>query len=222
MKIKGAIFDMDGTLIDSLIFFGILWAAISRQYLNGAPFQPDAETDKTIRTIPLRDSVELIHRRYGIGQSCQELFAFTQGLMETFYREQVLPKPGVKEFLEGLKNRGVKMCVASASEIPMLQIALKRCGLDGYFSGLFSSKDFGVGKDQPDVFLAALNHLGTPPEETWVFEDSYVALRCAHDIGLKTVGIHDPFNYNQDQMAALANEYIGEGQQLTRLLKDEH
>ncbi len=219
MDLKGAIFDMDGTLVDSLIFWGCFWEELSKKYLNGKAFAPDTETDKTIRTTTLPMCVKILHERFGFGESYEEFLAYTEEYMARFYRERVQAKPGVKEYLEELKKKGVKMCVASASAVPMLEICLKTCGLRDYFSILLSCKDFGVGKDQPDVYLAALEQLGTPKEETFVFEDSYVALCTAHSIGMKTVGIYDPFNYDQDKMAVLADYYIAEGETMLKLLK---
>ncbi len=219
MDIKSAIFDMDGTLVDSLIFWGEYWKVLSDRYLNGAPFAPDEETDKTIRTTTLWGAVQLLHQRFGLDETAEALMEFTEEYMAWFYRNRVKPKKGVPEFLEALKSQGVKMCVASASAVPMLEICLETCGLRDYFSALLSCKDFGKGKDQPDVYLAALEHLGTPKEETYVFEDSYVALCTAHKIGMKTVGIYDAFNYDQDKMAVLAEHYIAEGETLLKLLK---
>ena len=135
-----------------------------------------------------------------------------------FYREVVEVKPGTLEFLKHLKDRGVKMAVATASNGDLVQLAMERCGLKPYLDMVVSCAEVGKGKDQPDVFLLTLERLGTTAEETWMFEDSYVALQTAKRIGMPTVGIFDANNYGQDILKANSDYYIAEGEQIDRLI----
>ena len=127
-------------------------------------------------------------------------------------------KTGVVQFLEHLKARGVKMCVASATAPDLLAILFRRYGLDRYFPRIFSCSEIGKGKEYPDVFDAAHDWLGTEKESTWVFEDSFVALRTARAAGYQTVGIYDPYNFCLDQMPEVSTEYIAKGETLARLI----
>ncbi|MBE6805938.1 MAG: HAD family hydrolase [Ruminococcaceae bacterium] len=217
MEIKSAIFDMDGTLVDSLMVWDVLWQKFGDKYLGGRPFAPTPEDDKAIRTLPLKNAMELVHTNYNIGKSGQELLDETNEMMVDFYSNTVQLKSGVKEFLENLYNKGVKMCIASATAPNLVKIAMDHCELNKYFPKVFSCGDLGLGKDKPDIYLLAQQYLGTEISETWVFEDSFVAIKTAHDIGMNTVGIYDKFNPYQEEIKKIANHYIADGETLLKL-----
>ncbi|MBQ8868687.1 MAG: HAD family phosphatase [Oscillospiraceae bacterium] len=219
MNIKGAIFDMDGTLINSLIFWDVLWEEFGNRYLGGERFYPDLEADKAIRTMVLAEAMDHYHERFKIGESGADLLNTANEVFKDCYVNRVELKDGVKEFLDYLKAKGVKMCVASATDKALLVYAMERCGLYEYFDTILSCADVGKGKDQPDIYYNALEVLGTDMDNTWVFEDSYVALRTANGMGLNTVGIYDKFNFDQDKMEKLATHYIADGETLMKLVK---
>lgn len=218
MKIKGAIFDMDGTLVDSLGYWQVLWEAMGRHFGYGEGFRPSAADDKQVRTMTIRDAMELIHQRYHLGKTGQELTDFANADTVRFYKEDVKAKAGVLPFLAYLKEQGIPMCIASASAKDLVEIAVEYCGLAPYVDTLISCADIGKGKDQPDVFLAALDCLGTPKEETFVFEDSYLAVKTATEAGFPTVGIWDPHTFDHDLLEATATFYIDEGETLEKLM----
>jgi len=218
-KIKGAIFDMDGTLINSLIVWDMLWEDMGKKYLGREGFRPTKEDDKAVRTLTAAGAMELIHNNYGIGENVEELLNFWDEYVIKFYTEVVEIKDGVYEFLDELKSRGVKMCLASATDKKLLMVAIEKLGLGKYFSELLSCGDIGKGKEEPDIFLLAKEHLGTSLEETCVFEDSCVAIMTANKAGFKTVAIYDQFNYGQEEMKAVADEYIARGETLLKLVK---
>ena len=111
------------------------------------------------------------------------------------------------------------MCIASATDIDLIKIAVAHCRLEKYFPSILSCAEIGKGKDEPDIYLKAIECLGTSIEETCVFEDSHIAIKTANKIGAKTVGIYDKFNYGQEEMKKIADVYIGEGETLLKLLK---
>ncbi|MFA7636187.1 MAG: HAD family phosphatase [Monoglobales bacterium] len=218
MKIKGAIFDMDGTLVDSLGFWNILWRKVGAEYLGDEGFRPSEEDDKKVRTMLLKDAMELIHKNYNAAKSGEELSEFANDTIIDFYENVVVLKQGVKEFLEYLKNKNVKMCIASATEKSLVELVLNHCGIKEYFPKLISCADIGKGKDSPEVFVAALEYLGTSINDTWVFEDSLVAIKTAADYGLKTVGIYDENNFGQDEIKEISEYYIDKNESLLKLI----
>lgn len=217
-KIKGAIFDFDGTLIDSLILWDLLWERFGNEFLGGEKFKPADKDDKAVRTMILKDAMQYIHSIYKIGKDGDHLYKIADDLFREFYETKVTAKEGVCEFLEECKKRGIKMCLSSATEKHLLKIILNRCNMEGYFDGVISCAEIGKGKDQPDVFLAAIDFLGTPKENTCVFEDSFVALTTAHNAGLLTVGVYDKYSHNQEGIKNLADVYIAKGETLNKLL----
>jgi len=219
MNIKAAIFDMDGTLVDSLFLWDVLWSAFGERYLNDKSFAPNVEDDKKVRTLTLKDAMDLIHNHYHLGESGEELLALANSIVIDFYANSVELKSGVRKFLEHCKNTGVKMCVASATAPELIDVAIKHCDIGKYFLKVFSCGTIGKGKEEPDVFLQAAEFLGTEINETWVFEDSLTAIETATKIGMPTVGIYDRYNFGQNRIKEIATEYITDGETLLKLLK---
>ena len=215
---KTIIFDMDGTLVDSLMFWDVLWKYFGERFGRGSSFRPDAQVERAVRTVPLKEAMDIVHTGCRIGESGDELFHAANELIEQFYSCEVQLKPGVLKVLQEFKEAGIPMCLASATEHDMIRIALAHCGITDYFSEIFSCASSGRGKEHPDVYLEALGYLGTDAESTWVFEDSYVALKTAREIGLPTVGIYDIYNANQDAVKECSVLYIGEGESLEKIL----
>ncbi len=221
MKIKGAIFDMDGTLLDSLGGWDVLWDWCGESFLGGQSFRPDPEVNKAVRTMVLIDALNYIHELYCFGKNGQELLDYFNDTLPTLYAEKFDLKPGVREFLDYCLENGIKMVLASATERQYIDTALDRHGLRKYFDAVLSCADIGKGKEEPDIFEESLRVLGTKREETWVFEDSYVALETAVKIGLPTVGIFDCHAFEQERLAKSATHYIAEGETMMKLVPFE-
>lgn len=210
--LKYAIFDMDGTVVDSLSFWDFCWSEIGKKYFANPDFRPDPEFDKAIRTITMKDTAILIKERYLPEETVDNIYNLCNDLIQYYYVNVVGTKTGVTEFLDKLLENGVKMCIASATEPRFIRIIMDKCGLGKYFSFVISCTDVGAGKDKPDVFLEALRRLGGDIGEACVFEDSCVALETAEKAGFKTVGIYDKNNYGQDRLKAASDIYLSENE----------
>ena len=217
-KIKYAIFDMDGTLVNSLGYFDYLWAELGKKYLSDPTFKVAGEVDKMIRTKTLKDACVCLRDVYFPGEDANEVFALASRVLEEHYKKRVDTKEGVLDFLKHLKARGVKMCVASATEPRLINYALLRCGLSDFFEFIISCTEVGAGKEKPDVFLEAMKRLGGNLAESCVFEDSFIALETAKRAGFMTVGIYDKGNYNHDRLRAASDIYVKDGALLSDLI----
>ena len=218
LDIKAAIFDMDGTLIDSLMLWDILSDRMAEVYPDKVGTVISDEDNKAIRVIPLRDGMQLLHDHYGIADSGEELFRLATDTFADFYANRVRLKPGVREFLDHLQSRGVRMCIASATDPDLIESAMDHCGIRHYFDKVFSCGVLGKGKDTPDIYLMAREYLGADTQQTWVFEDAFVAIQTATGIGMQTVGIYDKYNPYQDKIKAMATHYIEAGETLMKLV----
>ena len=218
MKIKGAIFDMDGTIIDSLMFWEHLWRKIGEKYMSNSDFAPSEEVNKNVRTMIFTDAMTYFKSCYQIPCSREEFLAFTAGGVSDFYRDVAKPKAGALALLEYLKNNGVKICLASATAMPEIRNALRCHGMQTYFDFMLSCADIGVGKDRPDIYIRARELMGLPESDICVFEDSYVALETAKCAGFRTVGIYDKYNFEQDRLEAASDIYLGAGKPLDSLI----
>ena len=216
-RIQAAIFDMDGTLVDSLMLWDVLHDAYAQRYPEKADTVISEEDNRLIRVLPLPESTALLHERYGLGESSEELAELTVGVFFDFYSRQVKAKEGVCAFLEALQSRGVRMCIASATPMPLIEAALEHCGIRRYFEKVFSCGEIGKGKDVPDIYLLAKEYLGNSPN-TWVFEDAYVAVSTATKAGFSTVAVYDAYNPHQEEIRAMATHYIAPGETLLKLL----
>ena len=220
-NIKGAIFDLDGTLTDSLALWDMIWNACGERFCEGGKFRPSTDVDKAVRTMLLKDAMDYVHSIYKIGSNGEELLQISNDIIKNFYLNDVKLKTGALDFLEYCKTKGIKMCIASATEQSLMEIAAEHCGIKKYFTAILSCADIGKGKGYPDVYLKALDVLNTSAEETCVFEDSHVAIDTVDKIGMRTVGIYDKDNYGHDQIKKIATIYIDEGESLKKLVEQD-
>lgn len=202
--IRGAIFDADGTLLDSMP----MWSGGGSGYLRGLGIEAKGDLDERFRDMSLYQSALCLKEEYGLSLSLEEIAHGINSMVDNLYAETVPLKPGVLALLEGLRQRGVKMCVATASEAYQISMALERCGAAHYFEKVFSCVDVGHGKDEPDIYRQAQECLGTDKADTFVFEDALYAVRTAKADGYKTVGVHDASVEDRDKLIALSDHYI--------------
>ena len=217
MKIKGIVFDMDGTLVDSLAFWDYFYRQCGIKYGRGEDFRPEEETEKRIRTLPFKEGMTLMHESCGISDSAEALLSDAFTLCRKYYGEIVTVKDGVFDFLEYCQRNGVKMCVASATQSDLLAIVVERFGFKRYFPKIFSCGDIGVGKDRPDIFIMAQEYLGTEREQTFIFEDSVVAVQTAAAAGFGVVGIYDKYGFSHDEIERLSDVYIADGETMMKV-----
>ncbi|MBQ7336154.1 MAG: HAD family hydrolase, partial [Clostridia bacterium] len=117
-------------------------------------------------------------------------------------------KKGVREFLERLFQNSVKMCIATVADKYLVEAALIRLNVRGYFSEIFTTAEIGCGKSNPQIYRTALAHLGTEKSETLVFEDAYHALITAKKDGFPIAAVYDKHEEKQAEMEVMADHYI--------------
>ena len=202
--IEGAIFDLDGTLLDSMF----IWDTIGEDYLRALGKEPHENLKETFMTLTLEEAAEYYRKNYGVTLSVQEIVDGVNAMVEQTYRTKVTLKPGISEYLAWLKGNGVRMCVATVTDRYLVEETLERLGVRHYFSEIFTCAEVGFGKDKPILYQKALEHLGTAKEETYVFEDMLFALNTAKTDGFPTVGVYDRHEEHQDELKELADYYI--------------
>ena len=180
-----AIFDMDGTLIDSMIF----WKNLASEYLRSKGVkQVPMDILERIKPMTMSESAALFVQEFGLtGDPEAEMNA----MMETHYRQDIPLKTGVKEYLQMLRSKGVRMCVASATADHLMEACLKRLQVRGYFEFLLSCETVGAGKRSPLVYQESAQRLNAVPNEIAVYEDALYAIQTAKDAGYYVVGVYD-------------------------------
>ena len=193
-----AIFDMDGTLIDSMVF----WKNLAAEYLTskGVPKIP-ADILERIKPMTMSESAALFQTAFGLtGDIENEMNA----MMDDHYRKDIPLKSGVREYLQELRDRGIRMCVASATAEYLMDACLTRLGVRDYFEFLLSCETVGVGKRSPLVYHESARRLNASPAEIAVYEDALYAVQTAKAAGYYVVGVYD--NSAAENWSAFAQE----------------
>lgn len=202
--LKGAIFDFDGTLFDSMF----IWNTAGETYLRSIGIEPREDLRKVLKTMSLLQSATYIREKYAVELTLEEIMDGINRTVENFYFHTVQPKEGVATFLEQMKKQGVKICIATATDRYQVEAALKRCCMEHFFSEIFTCTDVGHGKDEPFIFRKAMDYLGTTRENTVVFEDAYHAAQTAKADGFVTVAVYDSHEEKQKELQALSDFYF--------------
>ncbi len=180
-----AIFDMDGTLIDSMIF----WKNLASEYLSSKGVtQIPTHILERIKPMTMSESAALFQQEFGLSGDPE---AEMNAMMDAHYKSDIPLKSGVKEYLQMLRSRGVRMCVASATAEPLMEACLKRLGVRDCFDFLLSCETVGAGKRSPLVYQESAKRLNADPAEIAVYEDALYAVQTAKDAGYYVVGVYD-------------------------------
>lgn len=205
LKIEGAIFDLDGTLLDS----SSVWLDFAFRFFDGTGITPPVSIMKEVHSLTLRDAAEYCIRHYGIPETAEELMEKTNRRMVAFYRDRAETKPGVVPFLREMKRRGVRMCIASATDITLCRMGLERVGLGDVITEIYTCTDTGLSKTTPALFEFCREKMGTPRETTFVFEDACHAVETAKKGGFGVVGVSDPIEEKRrDRIKAASDLFL--------------
>ena len=202
--IKGAIFDFDGTLVDSMF----IWDSFGEDYLRTLGKEPKENLTETFKTFTLEESAEYYRTHYGVTLSVAEIVDGVNRMIEDLYKSTVPLKKGVAEFLAGLSKAGVRMCVATVTDKYLVEAALTRLKVRQYFGEIFTTAEVGCGKNDPKIYRTALAYLGTEKHETLVFEDVLHALMTAKNDGFPVAAVYDKHELRQTEMKENSDYYI--------------
>lgn len=214
-NIRGAIFDFDGTLLDSMW----AWTTVASRYLKAQGVTPKDDIDARIFRMSLADASRMIREEYRLPQAAEEIQAGMNGLVEEMYRNTFELKPGVTEMILGLKERGVRMCLATASDRAIVEPALIRTGIYDYLDFVFTCSELHTDKNSPYIYNYVRSYMETPLEETLVFEDAYHAIRTAKGAGFAVAAVYDATEEeNQPTIRQLADFYLETPAQWRKIL----
>ena len=208
-----AIFDMDGTLVDSMWGWNSVYIEFLTAHRAGAYAKELVEHTAHLTTY---ESAVLFRDRLSLDMSASDIAVALDGRMKALYQTEVCEKPGVRAWLEQLKNHSVHMCVVSSTPEPLIRVCLDRLGLMDFFSFILSCDTIGKGKDEPDAYLAAAKRMGATPSETAVYEDSPTALMTAKRAGFYAVVVYDDSSASQwEEMCKKADAAILDWRKVT-------
>ena len=206
MRLQSAIFDMDGTLLDSMH----IWDNLGSNMLRRMGYEPEPDMQEKVMVMTLRESAEYCKTTYNMPQTVEEIMDLTLAEVEEFYTTEVQARPGVKKVLSLLKMDGVWMYVATNTERRLAEAALKHAGIRDYFRGIMTCGEVGIGKkDSAEIYERCLTRLQSNKKDTVVFEDAVHAIRTAKKAGFRVCGIYDPSaEADQEEIKELSDYYI--------------
>ena len=188
MMIRGAIFDVDGTLLDSME----IWESAASRYLAKKGLKAEPDLAQTLYTMTLNGSAEYLRKTYALSEAPEEIVRGIVGSVEEYYEKEVRLKEGVYDYLTQLQAKNIPMTVATSSQRSYLIKAFSRLGIDGFFREICTCYDDHTTKNEPDIYYRAAAGFDAAPSEVLVFEDAVHAVRTAKQAGFFTVGVYDP------------------------------
>lgn len=186
---QAAIFDLDGTLTDSMY----VWDRMAEDLVRQFGGTPAPNLSHTLRAMSSPQAIDYLISTYHLPATPQQLTQTMEAMADREYRENVPLKPGVRPLLERLHQLGIPCGVATASQVHQARQALERLGVWPFFSFVLSATQYGP-KTRSDIYLEAARQLGAAPQHTLVFEDALHAAQTAAQTGFQVVGVYDAFS----------------------------
>lgn len=205
MNKKSIIFDMDGTILDSMM----AWKNLGRNYLKGIGVQPAKDLENTIASMTLYEAAEYFHEHFGVSQSPEKILEEVIQMINTDYYETIPAKKGMKELILKEKLQTSRMCILTTSDYDCADRAMKRLGIRDCFEQIFTAEQLGMSKREPEIYAKTCELMGFNPEQTIVYEDVLHAVKAAKKAGCRVIAVYDSYSESDwDKICAAADDYI--------------
>ena len=209
---KAFLFDLDGTLVDSMW----MWGAIDVEYLGkfGLTCPPDLQ--KAIEGMSFSETAAYFKKRFALEASLEEIKADWISMSIEKYRSQVPPKPGTEAFLSWAAKQNIKMAVCTSNGREMVDAVLSSLNLARYFDCIITGCEVAAGKPSPDIYLEAARRMKVSPEECAVFEDVPAGILAGKRAGMEVFAVEDEYSLGmEEKKRALSDFYIRDYRELT-------
>lgn len=214
LDMKGAIFDLDGTLLDSLH----VWEQIDIRFLEKRGFRATRDYTQAVTPMGFKKAAEYTVRRFGLDESPDDVIREWNEMAEHAYAAEIELKPYAREYLLHLRGRGVRLGVATALHPESVESVLRHNGIYDLFDSFTMLHEVSRGQGFPDIYLLAAQKLGLPPSDCFVFEDILTGIRGAKSGGFRVCGVYDSYADDEwDDIVSLSDiavrgfpELIGE------------
>ena len=204
-NIKGAIFDLDGTLVDSMW----VWSKIDIDYLESKGHALPENLNAEICHLSFTQTANYFKERFSLSDSIDTILKDWNNMAYNHYSENVKLKDGVKEFLDKLKENNIKIALATSNSVPLLEACLKNNGIYDYFDSITTTDEVSNGKNCPDVYLLAAKKLNVNPKNCIVFEDILPAIKGAKAADMTVIAVSDKHSLNDlDEIINHSDKYI--------------
>ncbi|MGN0344516.1 MAG: HAD family hydrolase [Lachnospiraceae bacterium] len=209
--IKGIIFDLDGTMVDSMW----MWRGIDNEFMAEHSLEMTDDLELAIEGMSFRETAEYFVRTYPLQETVEELMDIWVQMAIDKYQHEVPIKPGLMHFLDEMKVRGIRMGIATSNARILLDAVANAHGFYDYMDGVLTANEVKRGKPAPDVFLAVAEKIGVEPADCLVFEDIPQGIRAGLSAGMKVCAVSDEYSRAQEaEKRALAHYYIDSYEQV--------
>ncbi|MCM1225906.1 MAG: HAD family phosphatase [Clostridium sp.] len=217
MKIKGIIFDLDGTLLDSMK----CWENVDQCFLRENGVEPPKGISDIVKKMTINDSAMYFKTQFSLKQSCGEIIDRIEEMVRERYFNTIPLKDGAYEAVHSLGKDGLKMCVATATYNNLAYAALKRLGIFDCFDFIITCSDVGIGKNDPEIFFRAAEKMGCAVNETVVIEDSLHCIETASAAGFRTIAVYDEVSANEwNDIRQTAWRYVNDPSKIEMIIKE--
>lgn len=182
-----AIFDMDGTLLDSME----MWHTASDKYLVSKGKIPEKNLWDKVKWLNMTETVDYLISKYGLSERPEEIQKEILRQIQDEYENNLQLKEGAEELLKTLNENKIPCILATATDRSCVIPCIKRLGIEKYFTAVITCLDLNTSKSKPLIFEKAAALGNSTPENSLVFEDALHALRTAHNAGFKTCAVYD-------------------------------
>ena len=204
-NIEGAIFDLDGTLVDSIW----VWRQIDKDYLKSKGHEEPENLNSEICHMSFTQTAHYFKERFDIKDSVESILNDWYNLSYLHYSKNVKLKDGAKEFLDQLKKNNIKIALATSNSTPLIEACLKNNNIYDYFDSITTTDEVSNGKDCPDIYLLAAQRINVKPENCVVFEDILPAIKSAKSANMKVIAMKDEHSLNDTpEIIKISDKYI--------------
>ena len=202
---KAVIFDLDGTLVDSMW----MWKTIDIEYLGKFGIPLPQTLQKDIEGMSFSETAVYFKETFQIPDSLEKIKEDWNRMAYEKYTKEVTLKKGAKEFLEHCKYHGLGIGIATSNSRQLVDATLEALNIREYFDCVMTACEVEKGKPAPDIFLAVAKKIGVNPTECLVFEDVEMGILAGKNAGMAVCAIEDDFSMDQkEKKKQLADYYI--------------